>query len=362
MRIAVVNDTVYPFAKGGAQKRVYEISRRLVQRGHDVHWYGMDYGAAEIDGIRLHAVSPLYKMYTSTGRRKIWQVLNYTIRLRIKERVDIIDCMNFPYLHCFRAKESAMRQRVPLIITWFEFWGDYWYKYMGRIGWTGKIIEQIVTHLPNKIIADSDKVKQQLVGAKVGTKKIRVVPDGVDVKLISSVCPSKDKYDVVYVGRILAHKNVDVLIRTVAKMEDVTMAIIGTGSSENECKSLSAGLGLDKRVRFFGHIAKDVDVYSVIKSAKVLVLPSTQEGHPLVIPEANASGVPVIAIKGVCDEFVKHGETGYLSRLHEFPMGRLIARAIDLYPKFRVPCIKNAVQYDWEIITDKVEAIYRELI
>ncbi len=362
MRIAVVNDTVYPFAKGGAQKRVYEIARRLVQRGHDVHWYGMDYGALEVDGIRLHAVSPLYKMYSSSGRRKLWQVLNYTIGLKIKERVDIIDCMNFPYLHCFKVKTIAMRQDVPLIITWFEFWGDYWYKYMGRIGWVGKMIEQIVSHLPNMIIADSNKVKRQLVGAKVETNKIRVIPDGVDVKLISSVCPSKDKYDVVYVGRVLAHKNVDVLIRTVAKMEDVTMAIIGTGSSENECKRLSTSLGLDKRIRFLGHVAEDVDVYSVMKSAKVLVLPSTQEGHPLVIPEAHACGIPVIAIKGICDEFVERGQTGYLSMLSECSLERSITRAIDLYPKFRVPCIKNAAKYDWDIITDKVEVMYKELI
>ena len=37
MKIAYVYDAVYPWIKGGAEKRIYEISKRLVERGHEVH-------------------------------------------------------------------------------------------------------------------------------------------------------------------------------------------------------------------------------------------------------------------------------------------------------------------------------------
>lgn len=362
MKIAVINDTVYPFFKGGAQKRVYEISRRLVQRGHEVHWYCMDYGTTEIEGIRLHAVTPPHDLYTNEGKRLTSQALEFGIKLSIKERVDLIDCMNFPYLHCFRAKQSAVRQRVPLIITWFEFWGDYWYEYMGCKGYAGKVIERVVTHLPNLIIADSEKVKSQLVGVKVKPAKIRVVPDGVDIGMIDAVEPSRDKYDVVYVGRMLAHKNVDVLVRAVARMKDVTLAVIGVGHSKAECEKLSETLGAGNRIKFLGHLPEDTDVFAIMKSAKVLVLPSTQEGHPLVIPEAFACGIPAIGIKGTCDEFIKDGKTGYITNLSEYPMMELINRALEMYPNFKTPCRKESKQYDWDIITDKVEKVYREII
>jgi len=364
IKIALVNDTVYPFSKGGAQKRVYEIARRLVQRGHEVHWYGMDYGRTEIDGIRLHAVSPLYRMYTSDGRRIITQAMKFGLRLRVKEKVDIIDCMNFPYLHCFRAKESAVRQGIPLVITWFEFWGDYWHEYMKipLLAQIGRTVERAVTKLPDLIIADSEKVKQQLVDVKVESDRVRVIPDGVDTKLIASVEPSKDKCDVVYVGRILAHKNVDMLLRAIAGLRGVTATVIGDGQNRAECERLATELGIRNRVKFLGRVEKDEDVYAIMKSAKVLVLPSTQEGHPLVIPEANASGTPVIGISGVCDEFIEHGWTGYLSPLRELPMKMLISRALELYPKFRIPCITEAEKYDWEVITDKVEDAYKELL
>ena len=43
MKIAYVYDAVYPWIKGGAEKRIYEISKRLVERGHEIPWFGMKY-------------------------------------------------------------------------------------------------------------------------------------------------------------------------------------------------------------------------------------------------------------------------------------------------------------------------------
>ena len=361
MRIAVINDTVYPFSKGGAQKRVYEISRRLVRRGHELHWYGMDYGATELEGIRLHAVCPNYKMYTREGRRIVTQALRFGMKLNVREPVDIIDCMNFPYLHCFNAKRSARNQDVPLVITWFEFWGKYWHEYIWYLGWAGALLERYITTLPDMIIADSEKVCKQLTGAGVRSNKVRIVPDGVDLKLIKSVEPSKEKYDVVFVGRILAHKNLDILLRAM-QGTDASLAVIGDGENREMCEELSAGLGQGKQVKFLGRVEKDENVYALIKSSKVLVLPSTQEGHPLVVPEAFACGVPVVGIKGVCDEFIRHGETGYLSNLHEDSLRKFITCALKVYPRLRDNCLAEAEQYDWGRITDKVEAVYREVL
>jgi len=39
MKIAYIYDAVYPWIKGGAEKRIYEIGKRLADKGHEVHWY-----------------------------------------------------------------------------------------------------------------------------------------------------------------------------------------------------------------------------------------------------------------------------------------------------------------------------------
>ena len=41
MKIAYIYDTIYPWIKDGAEKRIYEISKRLVERGYEVHLFGM---------------------------------------------------------------------------------------------------------------------------------------------------------------------------------------------------------------------------------------------------------------------------------------------------------------------------------
>ena len=41
MKIAYIYDAVYPWVKGGAEKRIYEIGKRLSDKGHEVHWYGI---------------------------------------------------------------------------------------------------------------------------------------------------------------------------------------------------------------------------------------------------------------------------------------------------------------------------------
>ena len=68
MRVAFVSNVVYPFVTGGAQKRIHEIGRRLVDRGHDVTVYGRHFwdGPEEIihEGMTLRAVAPAADLYT----------------------------------------------------------------------------------------------------------------------------------------------------------------------------------------------------------------------------------------------------------------------------------------------------------
>lgn len=49
MKIAYVYGAVYQWVKGGVEKRIYEISKRLVERGYEVHWFGMKWG----DGVMI---------------------------------------------------------------------------------------------------------------------------------------------------------------------------------------------------------------------------------------------------------------------------------------------------------------------
>src|SRR3989344_7709883 len=129
MRIALVYDAIYPYVKGGAEKRLYDLGRELVKRGHEVHLYGMKFWKGSdtiiIDGLTLHGLCPAIPLYTKSGRRSIWEAFYFgwhCIKL-IGEDFEVLDCQSFPYFSLISCKLVCLIKRKPLIATWIEGWG-----------------------------------------------------------------------------------------------------------------------------------------------------------------------------------------------------------------------------------------------
>jgi dolichol-phosphate hexosyltransferase len=73
MNIVFVSDAIYPYNKGGKEKRLYELSTRLAKLGHDVHIYTMHWWSGTENtrvenGVTLHAISKKYEMYKRDRR------------------------------------------------------------------------------------------------------------------------------------------------------------------------------------------------------------------------------------------------------------------------------------------------------
>jgi glycosyltransferase involved in cell wall biosynthesis len=122
-----------------------------------------------------------------------------------------------------------------------------------------------------------------------------------------------------YLGNILPHKGLDVLVRAAASLprSSLTLDVVGTPLDPEYMLSVGrqvASSGLQETVRFHGHLS-DRDRDEIIRSSDVLVLPSYHEGYGLVIVEAMAAGLPVIApASGGAREIVSHGREGFLAR------------------------------------------------
>ena len=127
---------------------------------------------------------------------------------------DVVDCQNFPYFPCFSAKLLCKLNKQDLFITWHEVWGDYWHEYLGQKGVIGKGVEKAVSRLTENNIAVSERTKRDLEALNI--KGIHVVPNGIDFNEIERVKASDTKSDVVYMGRLVRHKNVDLLIKAVS--------------------------------------------------------------------------------------------------------------------------------------------------
>ncbi|MGH2555139.1 MAG: glycosyltransferase [Actinomycetota bacterium] len=147
-----------------------------------------------------------------------------------------------------------------------------------------------------------------------------VVPMGVDVEAIRNTVgdrvPERGRF--VFVGRLAEKKGLDVLIRSLARVPDITLQVIGDGPDRVMAEALADELGVRERVRFAGRLPSSA-VMDELRRAFALVIPSKvarggdQEGTPVVLGEAMAAGVPVIASRlGGLAEHVEEGVTGLL--------------------------------------------------
>ena len=368
MKIALVSDRVYPFFKGGAEKRYWDIAKKLSEKGHKVcfytaQWPGMK-KKMKIDGIKIYSVYKIHNFYVN-GRKSIKESLIFSIKLikpLLKENFDIIDCENFPYFPIFSCKIVSIIKQKPLIVSWLEVWNKYWFEYLGFKGIFGFIIERLSSKLPDKIISISDFTTKKLVNElNIKESKISTIYPGIDFERINESKPEKKEIDVISVCRLIGHKNLDFLIRSLALCgKNANCHIIGNGPQKEFLENLSKEYKVD--VSFSGNIS-DERLYSLIKSSKVFVLPSSREGFGMAVLEANALGVPVITVDekdNAAKELVKNGRNGFVCRLDEKEIAGKIDFLLkkDNYRNFYENCIKSSQDYDNYISADKIMEVY----
>lgn len=375
MKIAYVHDVIYPYVKGGAEKRVWEIAKRLAAKGHEVHIFGMKYwegeDVIEREGVHLHGVCESQDLYVD-GKRSIKTSVLFSWKLlrSLGGDFDVVDAQEFPYFPCVSAKLFSILKRTPLFITWHEVWGDYWDEYLGRMGVFGKGIERLTVRLPDKIIPVSERVRQDLLSMGVRGERMVVVPNGVDLEKIDSVEAGELTYDLVYVGRLSEHKRVDLLIEAVSLawevMPDIRCGVIGDGPEMERLRRLVEDLQIEENVVFLGFLETDEDLIAAMKSSRIFVLPSMREGFGISALEANACGLPVVTVRSemnAASDLVEEGLNGLVVDPTPEDMAEAVLKLLkdDMYNRLSEPSRRVAEKYDWSVVTDAIERAYEEL-
>lgn len=301
--VAMVSDAIYPYHRGGKEIRYHELARRLAARA-EVHVYTMNWwrGPRERteDGVTFHAISRLHGLYTR-NRRSVSQAMFFAVacfRL-LKSKFDVLEADHIPYFQVIALRVVATLKRRPLVVTWHEVWGrSYWRQYLGRVGPAAWLIESLAMRLPDRIIAASPQTADRLrrLGAYRGP--ITEAPNGIDIEEIRNTYPDEAATDLVVVGRMMAHKRVDLLLHAVALLHaegvPVSCRVIGDGPERLRWHEQARALGIDHAVEFRHDISEQKDVYALMKAAKVFVFPSAREGFGIAVLEALACGLPVV--------------------------------------------------------------------
>jgi glycosyltransferase involved in cell wall biosynthesis len=209
---------------------------------------------------------------------------------------------------------AARRAGKPIIATCHNWIGDSLavrvYEAIDRFGLASF----------DAVVAVSEAIADRLVEDGVSPPKIVRIHNGIEVTSFVHAFPTlrrdlgwDERFIIGSVGRLSEEKGQDVLIHACSDLlrsnKDVVLVFVGDGPQKTWLKGLASRFGISSQVAFVGN--RD-DMPGVYASMDLFVLPSRAEGMPMVLLEAMASGLPVIASRvGAVPTVVHDCETGW---------------------------------------------------
>ncbi|MHA1251160.1 MAG: glycosyltransferase family 4 protein [Candidatus Helarchaeota archaeon] len=378
MKIAIITDVFFPYIAGGAEKRYYEICRRL-SKNNEIHIYTQQWKNTKkeekLHNIHIHRLNYVSKLYTRTGRRKIIHAIVYSVFLFFKllkaPRFDIIECNLFPYFPCLIGKLFSIIKKSKFCILFHEVWGNYWYQYFSNdlFAIIGRSIEIISSHLTKNIITYTPTIKNRINKIfKIPKKFIYLIPSGVDIRLFNKVPKNKVKNQIIFIGRLIPEKKVDILLKAMKLIKNhLTILIIGEGPLKLQLKKLIKK-EKNHKILYLG-IQNYNNITKYLSESSVFVLPSIREGQGIVFLESMAARTPVIGVykedSGVKD-IIKNNYNGFLIKKDDISdlayKIELLLSNKNLYIKFQENGYNYAKKFSWEKISNLQYIFYLSLL
>jgi glycosyltransferase involved in cell wall biosynthesis len=291
-------------------------------------------------------------------------------------------------VHTHTAKAGALGRLAaltlrprPLIVHTYH--GHVLEGYFGPLASRAyRTAERALAHVSDCLIGVSQATVDDLVRLGVAPAgRFRVIPVGLDIgrfvdteadsgaRARLAVGATGSEILLVYVGRLVPIKRVDVLLRAVGRLRagatPIRLVVVGDGTSRPKLEGLTGQLGLGGAVRFLGWVD---DVTAVTAAADVAVLASDNEGTPVSLIEAAAAGLPAVAtaVGGVPD-VVLDGTTGLLvPKGDDQALADRLCRLIDdagLRARMGASAQEHVLErYSSARLVRDVEALYEELL
>ena len=366
MKILMVNDNDPDAVVGGSEHYMADLTHALEADGHEVHWFALAQSSTPVADERSR--KRVYRdratnRWVAIHRRVIFyrdlycELADFVTRLqpdvihlhnnyrypasvliaawghRVVQTVHDY-CAMYPTAHCSRRRSCAGRSVFVALrhgcLTWKLLATEFLLLY-GRRFLDRRFVDAFIA--PSRDLA--------LHLDRMGYARVRHVPNFRLLPALETTPPPDDRV-VLYVGALIAHKGVAVLLDAFAElvgdMPQATLWFVGDGPDAADLKSSVRTRGLCG-VRFLGQRSPD-ELGGLYRHARVVVIPSLWlENAPLVAIEAAAHGRAVVASRvGGLPELVTDGQTGFLfdrgdhaglaARLHVLLTDRSLAETL----------------------------------
>jgi len=395
LRVAIFTESYLPYLSG-VTVSTEALARGLGSRGHKVLLVapaprsGQEPGSAGSPGPDpAHAWLPSYQgpPPAPPGYRMPLPLPSDALRRAREFAPDVVHAQS-PFVSGLMARRLAQGRRAPLVFTHHTRFADYRH-YLGPLAGPGAATMRAFLRDFWAGCAAVLAPGSQLAGeirAELGERPrplVRVVPTGIDVAALRSLLPvdprprsgwPADARVVVSVGRLAAEKSVDVLLEAfslaAAGRAELRLLLVGGGPAEAVLRERAARPDLAGRVAFSGALPR-LEALALARGSDLFAFASRTETQGLVLAEALALGLPVVARQGPgVGDTLRDGIDGMVAADAEAPQDprplaeALAALAADAGRRrtMAAAAVEGATRFDLPRRIDEVEAIYRELL
>ncbi len=287
-----------------------------------------------------------------------WQAHGNTLRTTWQILKKVPDVYFFPREGPLDAAFLGLRRHLRLktaLVTYIVSGGLYSQPYASAR--VRNILEA------DAVVANNNYLAQLLRG-KFGVDA-RTIYDGIDRRYFFPPKlgrTSGDSVTVLFAGSLRPYKRAPLVVQQAARWPQVRCRIAGVGEEEQICKNLAAELKCGN-VEFLGHLSQP-QLADEMRRADLFFLPSTLEGHPQVLLQAAASGLPAIAMQVYRPDCVVDGMTGFLASTDGELSEKLdlLIRQPELRRAMGDAAIAHAQRFNWDVIAGKWQEEFEQAV
>lgn len=325
---------------------------------------------------KLHYALPFF--------HKQYQILSSLIK---KGKCDIINAYDYSYLTTVAPIFIKRKYKIPIVLTSDALSGISWIYGNALVDSTARVYTYTVgkflfNSYDSLVFFNRNLSKEVSDSFGIPKEKIHTIPKGVNFdqfnlnisksKVRDRFCIKNDEKLLLFVGRLVLLKKVDVLIKVTKRLlndgHKVKTVIVGDGDYREKYEKLARSLKIEKNIIFVGSIPHK-ELYNYFAAADIVIHPSLSEGLGVTVLEAAACGKPIVASNtalGIRDIII-HGETGFLAnpkRVESFvTYTKLLLSDEDLSRRLGKGAYEHVKKnFTWPRVITDYEQLYLELL
>ncbi len=307
MKILMMTNTYTPIV-GGVEASIQSLTRQLKEKGHEVVIVAPCFEAMpeqEEGVVRIPAI----QKFNHTDFSVNLPIPGLLEKLMFDFKPDIVHS-HHPFLIGDMALRLSGQYGIPLIFTYHTMYEEY----IHYLPFQNNMIRRFVielsagyANLADQVIVPTRSVRDILHARGVDTP-IDIIPTGIDVKKFSqgkgtamrqSFNIPREAFVIGHVGRLAPEKNLEFLAHAVTEFlkedQNAHFLLVGKGPCEKVVQEIFHAKGMDARIHCSG-VLRDAALANAYHVMDIFAFTSQTETQGLVLAEALAAGIPVVAL------------------------------------------------------------------